>query len=161
MKRRLALACGAAVLGICLGCSQSDRQTERQKSAEAQEKAKKLGQELKQEAKELDRNINRAVGEPGGTGQAEQKLKDGGEKLRVAGDQAGVKLDHAATIARVKAKLASDVGLSTVTSVDVDASGQVVTLRGTVSSEDQKQRAEDAVKQLDGVTRVVNLLRVQ
>jgi osmotically-inducible protein OsmY len=57
--------------------------------------------------------------------------------------------------------LAADVGLSTVTSVDVDATGQVVTLRGTVSSEDQKQQAANAVRQLSGVTNVINLLRVQ
>ncbi len=64
-------------------------------------------------------------------------------------------------IAKVKAKLATDVGLSTVTGVDVDASGQVVTLRGTVSSEDEKQRAEQAVRQISGVTRVINDLTVR
>jgi osmotically-inducible protein OsmY len=165
MRRKLNLPFCAVLAGLgllCgqLACSQSDRETERQREAEAREKTaraterakeetRKLGQELKQEARQLDRNIDRALS---GTGTAPPD-----EKLR----QAGVKLDHAAMIAKVKAKLAADVGLSTVTSVDVDATGQVVTLRGTVSSEDQKQSAENAVRQLSGVTKVINLLRVQ
>lgn len=164
MRRKLTTGLCALLLGFGLACSQSNRETERQRAAEAREKTrraterakeetKKLGQELKQEAKQLDRNIDRALS---GTGPV-QSNEQPNEKLR----QAGVKLDRAAMIAKVKAKLAADVGLSTVTGVDVDASGQVVTLRGTVSSENQKQQAEDAVKQLSGVTKVINLLQVQ
>ncbi len=176
MTRKLAIGCCAALLGFVSACSQSNKETERQRAAEAKEKTrraterareetKKLGQELKQEARDLDRNVNRALQgtgpQGGGTGQADEKLRDGGEKLREAGNRAGDKLDHAAMIAKVKAKLATDVGLSTVTGVDVDATGQVVTLRGTVSSEEQKQQAEQAVKQLSGVTTVINNLRVK
>ncbi len=87
-------------------------------------------------------------------------MRRGGQDLRAAGEKAGVKLDHAAMVAKVKAKLATDVGLSTVTGIDVDASGQVVTLRGTVASEEQKQQAEQAVMQLGGVTKVINDLKV-
>jgi osmotically-inducible protein OsmY len=61
----------------------------------------------------------------------------------------------------VKAKLATDVGVSTAASVDVDSTGQVVTLRGTVDSEEQKQQAEQAVMQVNGVTKVINLLQVK
>lgn len=164
MRRRLALGCCTLLMGVALACSQSDQETERQRAAEAREKARratehakeetrKLGHELKQEAKQLDQNIDRALQAKGTT----QPNNEPNEKLRAA----GAKLDRAAMIAKVKAKLAADVGLSTVTSVDVDATGQVVTLRGTVSSEDQKQQAENAVKQLSGVTRVINLLRVE
>jgi osmotically-inducible protein OsmY len=63
--------------------------------------------------------------------------------------------------AKVKAKLASDVGLSTVTGVDVDTSGHVVTLRGTVSSESQKLEAERAASHVNGVEKVINDLKVQ
>jgi osmotically-inducible protein OsmY len=94
------------------------------------------------------------------TAQAEAKLKQGTAELRDAGAKAGVKLDQASLIAKVKAKLANDVGLSTATAVEVDARGRVVTLRGTVASEDQKQRAERAARQVDGVTTVLNELRV-
>ncbi len=88
-------------------------------------------------------------------------MEHGARDLRVEGDKAGAKLDHAAMIAKVKAKLATDVGLSTVTGVDVDASGRVVTLRGTVSSEQQKQQAEQSVSQISGVTKVIDDLQVR
>jgi osmotically-inducible protein OsmY len=64
-------------------------------------------------------------------------------------------------MAKVKAKLASDVGLSTVTTVDVRTTGDVVTLRGTVSTLEQKQHAEQAALQVAGVRRVVNELTVK
>ncbi|HZQ55454.1 MAG TPA: BON domain-containing protein [Bryobacteraceae bacterium] len=121
----------------------SDRQQERahEQADEARREAKKLGNEAKQEAHQLNRQINRALNS---------------NESR----EAAQKLDRAALVAKVKAKLATDVGLSTVTSVDVDAAGRVVTLRGTVNSPEQKRQAEKAVAQLDGVTRVVNELQV-
>jgi osmotically-inducible protein OsmY len=111
---------------------------------------------------ECKRSITRrpAVFTNAATG-AEQKLNDAGRELRTAGEQAAVKLDRAAMLAKVKAKLATDIGLSAATSVDVDSSGQVVTLQGTVSSEEQKHLAAQAVMQLSGVKRVVNLLEVK
>ncbi len=119
----------------------------------------------KQEARDLTTKINQAVnsGGPaqGGTTQsAEEKLRKGSDDLRVAGKKAGVKLDRAALIAKVKTKLATDVGLSTATSIEVEARGDVVTLKGTVSSEEQKHQAEEAVTQLSGVARVINKLAV-
>jgi osmotically-inducible protein OsmY len=95
------------------------------------------------------------------TAGAERKLTDAGRELRTAGEHAAVKLDRAAMIAKVKTKLAKDVGLSVAASLDVDSTGQVVTLRGTVSSEEQKQHAERAAMQVNGVTRVINLLQVK
>lgn len=170
------LFCGA-LLALSFSCSNADKEKANQRAAETRQKtheeterlqhdARQLGHEAKQEAKSLDQKINQALTTPGSAGngttaQADEKLRRGGEDLRVAGDQAGVKLSRAAMIAKVKTKLATDVGLSTITGVDVNASGQVVTLRGTVSSEQQKQQAEQAVLQLGGVTRVVNELRVK
>ncbi len=170
MRRSLAWGCCAALLMFCFACSKADQEREHQRAEEAKAKtrqeARKLRDEAKQQARNLRQNINRALqdGPPaqGGTGNgAGDKLRRGGEDLRAAGGQASVKLSHAAMIAKVKAKLATDVGLSTVTGVDVDASGQVVTLRGTVASEDEKQRAEQAVRQVSGVTRVINDLTVR
>jgi BON domain len=177
MPKRLACAFSTALLALLIGCNKADQQNADQRAAEAKQKARleaqrmredarKLGYRAKQEAGSLRQNIDRALqgtgpAQGGGTGQAEEKLRRGGADLRVAGNQAAVKLDHAAMIAKVKAKLATDVGLSTVTGVDVDARGQVVTLRGTVASEQQKQEAEQAVLRLSGVTRVVNELTVK
>jgi osmotically-inducible protein OsmY len=53
------------------------------------------------------------------------------------------------------------VGLSAAASVDVDTNGQVVTLRGTVSSEEQKQEAAQAAMQVSGVIKVINFLQVK
>src|SRR5579863_10418797 len=176
MKRRY----GGAVLAISVallgGCSPSDREKTRERTEEARRKADRgaarareeaheLAHRAKEGAHELEHNIRDAVNGTGsaqdGNGAARQKLRRGSEDLRAAGSEAQVKLSHAAMIAKVKAKLANDVGLSTVTSVEVDTSGQVVTLRGTVSSPEQKQQAENAVRQVSGVTRVINELQVQ
>jgi osmotically-inducible protein OsmY len=53
------------------------------------------------------------------------------------------------------------VGLSSVAGIDVDVNGQVATLRGTVASEEQKQQAEQAACEVDGITKVVNDLSVK
>ena len=115
----------------------------------------------KQEARELRHKIDQAVNSPGpaqaGTTQsAEEKLRRGSEDLRVAGE----KLDHAALIAKVKGKLATDISFSTATAINVDARGSVVTLTGTVSSQEQRHQVEETVRQLDGVSKVVDNLTV-
>lgn len=176
MKRRLGTALVLTLLTVFAGCGQADKEKAQERAAEARrkadqaaartkEEAHKLAREAKQEARALNRNIKDALNGSGtgqsGDSEAGQKLRRGGGDLRAAGSEAGVKLDQAALIAKVKAKLANDVGLSTVTSVDVDASGRVVTLRGKVSSPEQKQQAENAVRQVSGVSRVINELEVQ
>ena len=45
--------------------------------------------------------------------------------------------------------------------INVDVDKKVVTLRGSVASADQKKKAEDAAKKVDGVARVVNKLEVK
>lgn len=177
MLRTVSCAILTALLALLIACNRGDQQKAHERAAEAKQKARleaqrardearRLGQQAKQEAGSLRQNIDHALqgtgpAQSGPTGQAEEKLRRGGNDLRVAGNQAAVKLDHAAMIAKVKAKLATDVGLSTVTGIDVDASGQVVTLRGTVASEQQKQEAEQAVLQLSGVRKVVDELTVR
>lgn len=176
MFRTFFIACCCAAFLIASGCSQSDQQTARDREAQAKEKArqaadrlnadaKKVGQEIKQDARDLNHKLGAALNgtapASNGASEAEQKVARGGHDLRVEAGRARVKLDHAAMIAKVKAKLAHDVGLSTMTNVDVDTSGQVVTLRGTVDSIQQKQMAEQAAMQVSGVTRVVNDLTVR
>lgn len=174
--RTFAITLSFLFLTILGGCSQSNQQTAQQREAEAKAKAregaerlnqdaKKLGHEVKQEARSLNQKIGTVLNSTGpvngGTSQAEQKLDRGGHELRLETGQAGAKLDRAALIAKVKAKLAANVGLSTVTGVDVDTTGQVVTLRGTVDSVQQKQMAEQAALQVSGVTKVVDDLQVR
>lgn len=125
-----------------MSCSNTQQERARERADQARQEARKLGNEAKHEAHQLNRQVDSALKSP-------------------ESRQAAQKLDRAALVAKVKAKLATDVGLSTVTSVDVDATGHVVTLRGTVSSPEQKRQAERAVAQLNGVTRVVNELQVR
>jgi len=174
--RLLAICVCFILVTLTTGCSQSDQQAAHQREEEAKIKAhegaerlshdaKKLGHEVKQEAHALGHEIGTALNStaPGanGTSGAKEKLARGTQDLRVEAGKAGVKIDHAALLAKVKAKLATDVGLSTVTGVDVDTSGQVVTLRGTVDSVQQKEQAEQAVMQVKGVARVINDLQVR
>lgn len=62
--------------------------------------------------------------------------------------------------AQVKTRLASDVGASTVTAIEVNVTNGVVTLAGPVSTEDERQRAEAAARGVEGVTSVNNNLQV-
>lgn len=164
------------IVGLFLGCSSDQQQRARERAAEAKQKTReeaarareqlhRLGDKAKREARQLDESVHQSlqngVQNHGSTAGAEQKLHEAGQKARAAANEAAVKLDRAALIAKVKAKLATDVGLSAASSVTVDASDQVITLRGTVSSENQKQEAEQAAGQVQGVAKVVNLLQVK
>ena len=62
---------------------------------------------------------------------------------------------------KVKTALAADVGLKTVTGINVDTdAGGVVTLTGKVDSADMKKRAEMVAKKVGGVKSVNNKLTV-
>lgn len=163
-QKRTALF-GAAILAVLTACSHSDRAQAEQKAAAARQKAKqeakrlgdsarKLGREARLEARELNQKMDQAVdGKPnasGGTSEAEEKLRRGEQELREAGGKAVVKLSAAATVARVKAKLAQELGVSSATDINVDARGPVVTLRGTVVSDEQKRQASEAAREVDG-----------
>ncbi len=148
-------------------CSQRDQETAQQRTDEAGKKAQhelhQLGTEAKRDAQrmrsELDKGMNGDV-KPSMAG-AQAKLDGAGKVARSETEKAGKALDQATVIARVKAKLASDVGLSSVGAVRVDYSGGIVTLRGSVVSADQKRLAEQAAAQTDGVQHVRNELTIQ
>ena len=61
---------------------------------------------------------------------------------------------------QIKSKLASDVGATTLTSIQVNVTNGVVTLAGPVHSADEKARAEAAARTVDGVVSVTNALQV-
>lgn len=62
--------------------------------------------------------------------------------------------------AAVQSKLTGD-RQSNFTRVDVDTEGGVVQLTGSVLSADQRKRAEELARQVNGVLRVNNNLRIQ
>ena len=61
---------------------------------------------------------------------------------------------------QIKSKLASDVGATTLTSVQVNVTNGVVTLAGPVHSADEKARAEAAARSVEGVVSVTNALQI-
>jgi hyperosmotically inducible periplasmic protein len=69
-------------------------------------------------------------------------------------------VNDAEITAQVKSKLASDVGLSTVTNISVNSTNGVVTLSGQVDSEGEKAKAEADAKGVAKVVSVVDNLQV-
>lgn len=72
---------------------------------------------------------------------------------------AGAVLDDATVTAKVKAELLAEPDLSGM-AIDVDTQRNVVTLRGTVRSEDARQRAASLSRAVEGVAQVKNELAV-
>ena len=62
--------------------------------------------------------------------------------------------------AEVKSKLASNVGLSSVTDISVNSTNGIVTLAGQVDSADHKAKAEAAASTVPKVVRVIDNLQV-
>ena len=73
----------------------------------------------------------------------------------------GRQVDDAAIKASVKAKLAADVKLSTLTNIEVNSTNGVVTLAGMVNTQEEKMMAGDVARGVDGVVRVNNELQVK
>ena len=62
---------------------------------------------------------------------------------------------------KVKSALAADVGLKTLTGINVDTTGSVVTLKGSVDTDANKRRAEQVARGVEGVSSVKNELTIQ
>ncbi|UXY15129.1 BON domain-containing protein [Chitiniphilus purpureus] len=92
---------------------------------------------------------------------------DAASAVSAAGDtvasgtaRAGEAIDDAALTTKVKAALAADVSLKTLT-VDVDSKSGHVTLTGEVDNEAQKTSAEQVTRGVQGVGNVTNNLTVK
>ena len=70
-------------------------------------------------------------------------------------------VDDGAIKASVKAKLAADVRLSTLTNIEVNSTDGVVTLAGKVRSDEERRMAGDVARAVDGVVKVNNNLQVE
>ena len=73
----------------------------------------------------------------------------------------GRQVDDATIKSAVKAKLAADVRLSTLTNITVNSTNGVVTLAGQVRDESDRMAAEEVARSVDGVVRVNNDLQVK
>lgn len=76
------------------------------------------------------------------------------------GKTAGQTMTDSRITATVQAKLTAD-RMSNFARVDVDTERGVVNLSGIVPSAEQKSRAEDLTRQVEGVKRVNNNLQIQ
>ena len=74
-------------------------------------------------------------------------------------DQVNAIVDDSAITASIKADLLKDPGLSAL-AIEVNTVKGEVTLKGEVSTEARKQRAEGISRHIVGVTKVTNLLKV-
>jgi hypothetical protein len=164
---RFNLVAGAVMLGAALliaGCDKytNSGQTVGQKLDNAIDKtnAKIVAAGDKVEAK---------VGQAGAavTSAGESISNTTGNAINKAGDavftkvdQVGVIVDDSAITASIKADLLKDPGLSAL-GIEVNTVKGEVTLKGDVSTDVRKQRAEGIASHIVGVTKVINNLRVR
>ncbi len=80
--------------------------------------------------------------------------------VQTAVDRAEEAVTAAALTSKIKAKMALDDAVK-ASDIDVDTDGTVVTLTGTVGSEDEQRRAVRIATETAGVTKVENRLRVR
>jgi hyperosmotically inducible protein len=80
--------------------------------------------------------------------------------IKVGDRSMGDRLSDTAITTKVKAKITGDPELNPF-NINVDTKDGVVTLRGTVKSEDSKDEAEQLAKDTEGVRSVQNMLEVE
>jgi hypothetical protein len=73
----------------------------------------------------------------------------------------GRQVDDAAIKTAVKAKMAADVRLSTLTNIEVNSTNGIVTLSGQVANESDRAQAAAVARTVDGVVKVNNELQVK
>lgn len=78
----------------------------------------------------------------------------------MTGKTAGQNVDDATMSTSVQGKLTSDKA-SNFTRINVDTDRGVVTLNGVVQTAEDKSRAEDLARKVDGVTKVNNNLQIE
>ena len=95
------------------------------------------------------------------TGCSDRQQAETQKEVKDVTRKAERQMDNAGTTASVKTKLAADLRLSTLTSINVDSTGSTVTLSGHVPSAADKIKAAAVANSVDGVTKVINHLEVQ
>jgi hyperosmotically inducible protein len=89
----------------------------------------------------------------------EERAIEEREKARGAGERIGASLDDAWIHTKLVAKFIGDAD-TPGRNINVDVVNNVVTLRGTVETAEQRAEAERIARDTDGVRRVVNQLKV-
>jgi hyperosmotically inducible protein len=99
------------------------------------------------------------VGTDVDTSRARETGAEIGEKVAVGANEAQRAIENAGLTTKIKAKMALDDTIQ-ATAIDVDSEGTIVTLSGTVGSEAERTRALQLARETEGVTQVVDRLRV-
>lgn len=82
------------------------------------------------------------------------------EQARTDGSKIGQGVDDSWIWAKTRAALATAGDLRDST-INFDVENSVITLKGTVSSKAQKEKAAEIAKNIDGVKQVRDLLKIQ
>ena len=83
-----------------------------------------------------------------------------GDKMATSTEKAGDKIDDAALTTKVKTALMAEPGLRSL-EINVDTRDNIVTLNGTVDSQEKKQRAMQIAQGVEGVKSVSDNLVVK
>ena len=90
---------------------------------------------------------------------AREKGREVGEKIAVSTERLKENVDEAALTAKIKAKMALDDSVN-ARAIDVTTNGSIVTLSGTVSSSEERDRAVSLARETKGISQVVDHLNV-
>lgn len=83
-----------------------------------------------------------------------------GERTAAAASQARQAITEGSLTGKIKAKMALDDSIKAL-DIDVDTNGSIVTVSGVVGNEAQRQRAVQLARETEGVTQVIDHLRVR
>ena len=94
------------------------------------------------------------------TTRARERAAQLGERAAVASAKAGEVVHDASITSKIVAKMTLD-DLVKARTIDVTTDGPIVTLTGRVHSQEERDRALRLARETDGVTQVVDRLRVE
>jgi len=173
VRRFSALSGASLLIVLALSCTREQQDKAQKRAKQAEEEARRaahevkkasqsLAQKARQESNKMRGELGDASNDPANTAdRAGDKLDTALGKAREAGREAKAKIQPAALEARVKTTLASALGLGTLSNISVTANAGVVTLSGSVATEEEKDRAERAALSVSGVRTVTNKLEVK
>ena len=81
------------------------------------------------------------------------------ETTKVAAERTSELVGEGALTAKIKSKMALDDHVK-ARNINVDTTGSVVTLTGTVQSQEERERAVRLARETDGITQVVDKLQI-
>jgi hyperosmotically inducible periplasmic protein len=120
-----------------------------------------VGRDARDEAREAREEAREARDDARETGrEAREEAREAGRETEGAVGTAGTAVHDGWITTKVKTSFAGEDALEN-SDIDVDTKNGVVTLKGTVASAAAKNRAEAAAKEVEGVTRVKNQLKIR